>query len=62
VDWVDRVNAPLGPVEEEALRVAIRRGQPYGDPEWQGSTASRLGLQSTLRPIGRPKKSANNGS
>jgi putative transposase len=61
-DWVERVNAPLSPPEEEALRRAIRRGQPFGDAAWQSSTASRLGLTSTLRPQGRPRKTPNNGS
>lgn len=55
-DWVERVNAPLSPSEEEAMRRAIQRGQPWGDPSWQASTATRLGLRSTLQPLGRPKK------
>ena len=61
-DWTERVNAPLSPAEEEALRRVIRRGQPFGAPEWQASTAARLGLESTLQPVGRPKKLPNNGS
>ena len=55
-DWVERVNVPLGPAEEEAMRRSIERGQPLGCPDWQELTANRLGLRSTLRPIGRPKK------
>jgi putative transposase len=47
--------------EEESLQRSIRRGQPFGDPTWQQLTAVRLGLRSTLQPLGRPKK-ANNGS
>lgn len=61
-DWVKRVNTALSGSEEEALRRAIRRGQPYGDGQWQVATAARLGLTSTLRPIGRPKKGQLNGS
>lgn len=57
-NWVARVNAPLSPTEEEALRRALARGQPYGDPSWQERTAARLGLQSTLQPLGRPRKPA----
>ena len=34
----------------EALRLAVKRGSPFGSPAWQRQTASRLGLQSTLRP------------
>jgi len=60
--WVERVNAPLGPAEEEALRRCISRGQPYGSIDWQAETAARLGLESTLRPRGRPKKTPMTGS
>lgn len=61
-DWTRRVNAALNPAEEEALLRAIRRGQPYGASDWQASTAVRLGLTSTLRPRGRPRKTRDNGS
>ena len=57
-DWVDRVNTPLSRLEEEAILRCIRRGQPFGAPEWQTATASRLGLESTFRPRGRPKTAA----
>jgi len=53
--WTRRVNSTMSPAEEDALRLAIQRGQPFGDPAWQVKTAQRLGLVSTLRPIGRPK-------
>ncbi|MGE3822144.1 MAG: transposase [Isosphaeraceae bacterium] len=55
-DWVDRVNTPLSPSEELGVRLAIQRGQPFGAPDWQVAIASRLGLGSTLRPRGRPRK------
>jgi len=61
-NWVERVNKPLGAAEDEALRRALLRGQPFGDPDWQTSTAGRLALGSTLRPRGRPRKAGNNGS
>ena len=61
-DWVARVNAPLSPAEEDALARSIRRGQPFGDIEWQSATSARLGLESTFKPRGRPKKSHENGS
>ncbi|WP_406698269.1 transposase [Singulisphaera sp. Ch08] len=54
--WIDRVNAPLSPAEEEAMARSLQRGQPLGSPEWQAETASRLGLESCFRPRGRPKK------
>lgn len=59
VDWVKRVNAAMSPPEEEALRQSLRRGCPFGPREWNEATTRRLGLESTLRPVGRPKKSKN---
>jgi putative transposase len=55
-DWTARVNAPLGARELARLRVSIERGRPYGDDRWIGRTASELGLEHTVRPIGRPPK------
>ncbi|SIO36035.1 putative transposase [Singulisphaera sp. GP187] len=54
--WIERVNAPLGPDEAAAMERSLQRGQPFGSPEWQAETASRLGLESCFRPRGRPKK------
>ena len=42
--------------EEEALATAIDRGQPFGEPTWVTRIAERRGLESTLRPRGRPSK------
>jgi hypothetical protein len=55
---VEHVNAPQTEAELEALRRAIHRNSPYGNPQWQQSIAKRLGLGATLRPRGRPRKSA----
>jgi putative transposase len=46
----------MTPAEEDAIRRSVRRGQPFGQPDWQAETTSRLGLQSTSRPVGRPRK------
>lgn len=55
-DWVAAVNrAQRGP-KIEALRRAIARGAPYGERGWQEQTAQRLGLESALRPRGRPQR------
>jgi len=40
----------------EALRRSVVRGAPFGEASWQQRTAKKLGLQSTLRPCGRPRK------
>jgi putative transposase len=60
-NWLERVNTPLSPSEEEAVRRAVLRGQPFGSPSWQTEAARRLGLDSTLRPRGRPRKSSEKG-
>ncbi|PQO25153.1 hypothetical protein C5Y96_26795 [Blastopirellula marina] len=57
--WKDRVNQALTEKEVNAIQHAIRRGSPLGDPKWTQSTACRLNLDSTLRPRGRPKKTAS---
>ena len=54
--WLDHVNRAETTQELEALRKAVRRGYPFGDPRWQKRTAKRLSLESTLRPRGRPRK------
>ena len=42
--------------ELEALRNSVNRGAPFGGALWAGRTAERLGLESTMRPRGRPYK------
>src|SRR5262249_9506962 len=61
-DWVGEVNQPQMEGELAALRRCVQRGQPYGSAAWVKQTAAQLGLESTLRPRGRPKKAANKGS
>jgi putative transposase len=55
-DWTARVNRPFAPQEEEAIRRSIQRGQPFGSEPWRTEVAGRLGLESSLRPRGRPRK------
>jgi len=54
--WRSWVNKPQNEREEEAIQRCIRRGSPYGSDRWQKQSAARLGLESTLRKRGRPKK------
>src|SRR5437588_5755655 len=55
-EWRAHVNEPQTEGELESIRRSVQRGQPLGAPIWTKRVAARLGLQSTLRPIGRPKK------
>ncbi len=56
-NWLSWVNAPLTAAERAALRESVQRGRPFGEPSWQAATAERLGLEASLRPRGRPRKS-----
>jgi len=53
--WIERVNQPLIEQELAAVRSCIQRGAPFGDLAWVESTVKQFGLQSTLRPRGRPR-------
>lgn len=55
--WTRRVNAPLSSAELNAARRSVVRGQPFGNDRWVRRISTRLSLESTLRPRGRPKKS-----
>ncbi len=54
--WQTYVNQPLTEIELAAMRRSVARGAPYGGNDWIRRTAKRLGLESTLRPRGRPRK------
>ena len=55
-DWPEYVQRAETETELAALRVSVQRGVPFGDERWQKKTAQRLGLESSLRPVGRPRK------
>ncbi len=38
-----------------SLRKSVKRGCPYGEESWSAKSVARLGLESTLRPHGRPQ-------
>jgi putative transposase len=59
--WIEHVNAPQTELELLAVRRSVQRGMPFGDEGWTQRAVRRLGLESTLRPRGRPK-TPNNGS
>jgi len=55
VGWLDYVNEPQTEAELERIRRCVQRGQPLGGAGWVTRAARRLGLESTLRPRGRPR-------
>ncbi len=54
--WGPYVDAPQTSAELEALRRSVVRGAPFGSQHWRHKAAEALGLASTLRPRGRPRK------
>ncbi|MFV1968683.1 MAG: transposase [Pirellulaceae bacterium] len=55
-DWRRHVNKALTAGELKAIRRCVSRGNPYGDGEWSRKMIKKLGLESTIRPRGRPRK------
>ncbi|MCY2967134.1 MAG: hypothetical protein NT069_26435 [Planctomycetota bacterium] len=55
--WLQRVNEPLSSGDWQRLGHSVRRGRPFGNDDWTRPTAQSLGLESCLRPPGRPMKS-----
>ena len=55
-DWPTLVNEPQTDAELEAIRRSVLRSQPYGSDAWVRATAHDLGLESTLRARGRPRR------
>lgn len=55
-NWVSHVNSVQSEAELAALRKSIQRGTPFGGESWTRRVASRLGLESSLRPRGRPRQ------
>ena len=57
--WIDHVNAAETEAELDAIRRSVKRGNPFGDEQWSEKVVARLGLESTLRAQGRPRKTAD---
>jgi putative transposase len=55
-DWLQWVNDAQSKAELQSLRQSVVRGRPFGDASWVKKVVERLGLQSTVRSRGRPKK------
>lgn len=53
---VEPSNQPQCLADLASIRAAIRRGAPYGDEQWRDCTSRTLGLESAVRPRGRPRK------
>jgi hypothetical protein len=54
--WLQHVNRVETKGELQRLRHSVNRGTPFRSDQWAASTAATLGLDSSLRPRGRPRK------
>lgn len=55
-NWVKLVNTAMNEQDAGMLRQCIIRDRPLGPAKWVERIARRLGIEQTLRPIGRPRK------
>ena len=56
-NWTDYVNAAQTAAELESVRAAMARQAPFGEESWCRETASDFGIEQSLAPRGRPRKS-----
>lgn len=54
-DWTGYVDQPINEGELGRIQTSMQRQTPYGSPPWQTRICRELGLESTLKPKGRPK-------
>jgi putative transposase len=57
VYWRQLVNEPQTAAEIAELRTCVNRQRPFGAEEWVTTQAKALGVDQSLAPIGRPRKS-----
>jgi putative transposase len=55
-EWSKMVNESISKKELEEVRQSVSRQSPYGDSLWQAHVSKTLGLESTVRPRGRPRR------
>ena len=55
-NWLEKVNRIQPKSQTEAIRHSIKKSCPFGGSQWVTQAAIRLGIESTLRPRGRPRK------
>ena len=58
-NWGRLVNLAANETDLAKIEKAVKRGCPLGDDEWVKKAAKRLGLEGTLKPMGRPRKAAS---
>lgn len=54
-NWLEWINQREDDGVLGEVRTSVVRGAPYGSPRWKQKVAERLGIESSLRPRGRPR-------
>lgn len=55
-DYLNLINQTEADAVIIDIRESIQRGKPFGEGSWIGKIVKFLGLESTIKPRGRPKK------
>jgi putative transposase len=55
--WRHLVNEPQTAAEIAEIRTCVNRQRPFGEPAWVADKAAELGIEHSLKPAGRPRKS-----
>ncbi|MFZ2522488.1 MAG: transposase [Minisyncoccia bacterium] len=56
-DYLSFVNKPQPKEEEGSVRLSVIKGKPYGQDNWSMKIIKKFGLEATIRPPWRPRKS-----
>lgn len=54
-DYLSWINQDQTKQDEEIIKRAIIKSNPFGEDYWVANTVKKFGLQQTLRKVGRPK-------
>jgi putative transposase len=58
-NWLHWIDQPFFDHELTTLRTCLNRQAPFGSSDWLAQFTGVAGLDSTLRPRGRPRKTPN---
>jgi len=55
-NWHAWVNESWEPIQLKRIRECVQKNRPFGPNAWANETAKKLGIESSLRARGRPRK------
>jgi putative transposase len=59
--WRHLVNEPQTAAELAEIRACVNRQRPFGEADWVARQVTDLGLESSVRKVGRPARSTRDG-